>query len=58
MQKAFIQRREQIVGDCVQLSTDVEAYNDLNKGEAPIQMIFDFRDDIEERRPERKDLAA
>ena len=58
MQKAFIQRRGQIVGDCVQLSTDVDAYNGLNKGEIPIQMIFDFRDDIEERRPESRDEAA
>lgn len=50
MQNAFIQRREQIVGDCVQLCTDVEAYNNFHKDEAPIQMLFDFRDDIEERR--------
>lgn len=50
MQKAFIQRREQIVGDCVQLATDVEAYNDINKNQPPIQMLFDFRDDVEERR--------
>ena len=49
MQKAFIQRREQIVGDCVQLSTDVDAYNGFNSHEKPIQMLFDFRDDIEER---------
>lgn len=58
MQKAFIQRREQIVGDCVQLSTDVDAYNGFNKGEKPIQMLFDFRDDIEERRPTDMDEAA
>lgn len=50
MQKAFMQRREQIVGDCVQLATDVEAYNDFNKEEQPIQMLFDFRDDVAERR--------
>ncbi|WP_439534600.1 hypothetical protein [Polymorphobacter sp.] len=50
MQKAFIQRREQIVGDCVQLSTDVEAYNDMNCEQPPIPMLFDFRDDVEERR--------
>jgi len=49
MQKAFIQRREQIVGDCVQLSTDVEAYNALHEAQRPIQMLFDFRDDIKER---------
>lgn len=50
MQKAFVQRREQIVGDCVQLNTDVEAYNALHPAERPLQMLFDFRDDIEERR--------
>lgn len=49
MQKAFIQRREQIVGDCVQLNTDVGAYNALKVDQQPIQMLFDFRDDIEER---------
>ena len=50
MQKAFIQRREQIVGDCNQLATDVEVYNDMNKEQPPIQMLLDFRDDVEERR--------
>ena len=50
MQKAFIQRREQIVGDCVQLDTDVGAYNALHAEQRPIQMLFDFRDDIEERK--------
>lgn len=50
MQKAFIQRREQIVGDCVQLNTDVDAYNATHNDQLPIQMLFDFRDDIEERK--------
>jgi hypothetical protein len=50
MQKAFIQRREQIVGDCVQLDTDVSAYNALHENQPPIQMLFDFREDIEERK--------
>ena len=50
MQKAFIQRREQIVGDCVQLATDVEVYNEMNSDELPIPMLFDFRDDVVERR--------
>jgi hypothetical protein len=50
MQKAFIQRREQIVGECVQLSTDVEVYNDMNKEQPPLPMLLDFRDDVEERR--------
>lgn len=50
MQKAFIQRREQIVGDCLQLAVDVEVYNDRNKEQPPIPMLLDFRDDIEERK--------
>lgn len=50
MQKAFVQRREQIIGDCVQLAVDVEVYNDQNRDQPPIQMLLDFRDDVEERR--------
>ena len=50
MQKAFIQRRDQIVGDCVQLATDVESYNDMKSDQPQIPMLFDFRDDVEERR--------
>jgi hypothetical protein len=58
MQKAFIQRREQIVGDCVQLATDVEAYNAMKSDQPPIPMLFDFRDDVEERRYwDRKEAA-
>jgi hypothetical protein len=58
MQKAFIQRREQIVGDCVQLSTDVAVYNDLNRDQPPLPMLFDFRDDIAERQTWEDDEAA
>ncbi len=50
MHKAFIQRREQIVGDCFQLATDVDVYNDLHKDQEPVQIPFDFRDDVEERK--------
>lgn len=50
MQKAFIQRREQIVGDCTQLDTDVEVYNEMKSDQPPIQIHFDFRDDVQERR--------
>ncbi|MES2253647.1 MAG: hypothetical protein V4559_01255 [Pseudomonadota bacterium] len=50
MQKAFIQRREQVVGDLVQLATDVEVYNDMNKEIEPIQLVLDFTHDVEERR--------
>lgn len=50
MQKAFIQRRKQIVGDCVQLATDVEVYNEQNDDQPPIPMLLDVRDDVEEQR--------
>ena len=46
MQIAFQQRRNQIVGDCRQLKTDVDSYNDNTNSEGPIQMVFDFRDDL------------
>ncbi|PHY14126.1 hypothetical protein CSW58_01215 [Caulobacter sp. B11] len=49
MQRAFIQRREQIVGDCVQLATDVLVYNEMNTNVEPIQMVLDFTDDVTER---------
>jgi hypothetical protein len=52
MEKAFAQRREQIVGDCVQLKTDVDVYNDMspsNIGMPKIQLILDFTDDVAER---------
>ena len=50
MQKAFIQRREQVVGDLVQLATDVEVYNDMHTDIAPIQLPLDFTYDVEERK--------
>ena len=49
MQKAFTQRREQIVGDCLQLRIDVDAYNDLNKDQPNIQLELNFSDDVAER---------
>lgn len=45
---AFSQRRRQIVGDCHQLKTDVDHYNNLNLTELPIQMVFDFTEDLAE----------
>ena len=48
MQKAFTQRRQQIVGDCHQLRLDVDHYNDLRPDEEPIQLILDFTEDVEE----------
>lgn len=50
MQRAFMQRREQVIGDLVQLATDVDVYNDANKGAEPIQLVLDFTHDVAERR--------
>lgn len=50
MQASFGQRREQIVGDCMQLKTDVDAYNERNPKAEPIQLLLDFTDDIAEKR--------
>ena len=50
MEKAFAQRRDQIIGDCLQLKTDVDVYNDMNQGNQPeIQLVLDFTDDVAER---------
>ncbi len=45
---AFQQRRQQIVGDCRQLKTDVDSYNENASPPKPIQMMFDFTEDLEE----------
>jgi hypothetical protein len=48
MERSFQQRRQGIVGDCRQLKTDVDSYNqNQNRGEA-LQLVLDFSDDIAE----------
>jgi len=50
MQIAFAQRRELIIGENVQLKTDVDVYNDMNRGKQPaIQLVLDYTDDVAER---------
>jgi hypothetical protein len=50
MLKAFEQRREHIVGECVQLETDVIVYNDMNAGNVePVQTPMDFTEDVAQR---------
>lgn len=44
--KSFAQRRLQIVGDCVQLTTDVDVYNEKRSPAEPIQMPLDFTLDV------------
>ena len=49
MEVAFQQRRTQIVGDCRQLKTDVDSFNEFGKtGGRLIQMVLDFTDDVAE----------
>ena len=49
MQISFQQRRKQVLGDCRQLKTDVDSYNEnYNTSKVPIQMVFDFTDDLTE----------
>ena len=45
---ALQQRRQQIVGDCRQLKLDTDSYNENNNPGKPIQMVFDFTDDLAE----------
>ena len=44
--KSFAQRRQQIVGDCVQLKTDVDVYNEKRVSVEPIQVPLDFTLDV------------
>lgn len=46
--RSFAQRRQQIVGDCFQLKTDVDVYNAKNSLQPPIQIPLDFTYDVEE----------
>lgn len=58
--EAFAQRRQGIVGDCVQLKTDVEVYNGKWSRDDPIQVVLDFRYDVAEALPNlnRDNVAA
>jgi hypothetical protein len=49
MEKAFAQRREQVVGDCVQLRIDVDVYNDMDPSHPPVNLELDFTEDVAER---------
>ena len=48
MRIAFQQRRQQIVGDCKQLKTDVDSYNENRNPDRPIQLELNFTEDIAE----------
>ena len=48
METAFQQRRQSIVGDCKQLKNDVDSYNENFNSADAIQIVFDFREDLED----------
>ena len=48
MHMSFQQRRQMILGDCSQLKTDVDSYNENYNSGAPIPMSYDFSEDLEE----------
>ena len=48
MMLALQQRRQQIVGDCRQLKTDVDSYNENGNKGVPIQIVLDFTEDVAE----------
>jgi hypothetical protein len=48
LSRAFQQRRQQILGDCKQLKSDVDSFNQNRQPSEPIQIVFDFTLDLEE----------
>lgn len=48
MQMSFQQHRRKIVGECRQLKTDLDSYNDAHTDEEPMQISFDFNMDLAE----------
>lgn len=56
--RSFAQRRNQIVGDCFQLKTDVDVYNVKYPTQQPIQIPLDFTYDVEELQLPYKKNAA
>lgn len=50
MVKCLVQRREQMVGDGLQLSRDADHWNSIHPEEEPIQIPLDLTDDVEWRK--------
>lgn len=50
MHKSLINRREQMIGDGLQLTLDADHWNSIHEDEDPIQIPMDFTEDIEERK--------
>ena len=48
MHMSFQQHRRKIVGECRQLKTDLDSYNDAHSNDEPMQISFDFNMDLAE----------
>jgi hypothetical protein len=48
MESSFQWHRKRIVGECKQVKTDVDSYNETHPEEKPIQMVLDFTKDVAE----------
>jgi hypothetical protein len=58
MHKSLIQRREQMVGDGLQLSLDADHWNSINPRDQPIDIPLDFTLDVEWRKNTPEEDAA
>lgn len=60
MHKSLMSRRDQMVGDGLQLSLDADHWNSVNPAAAPITIPLDFTQDIEWRKaaPDEDEKAA
>ena len=60
MHKSLVNRREQMVGDGLQLTLDADHWNRINPNKAPIQLPMDFTQDVEWRKnaPQRDREAS
>ncbi len=58
MQKSMVMRREQIVGDALQLSFDADHWNSIHPEEEQVLMPLDFTDDVEWRKNSPEENAA
>ena len=54
--KSFAQRRSQIVGDCFQLKTDVDVYNEKSPTQTPINLVLNFTNDVDELQMPFRDI--
>jgi hypothetical protein len=58
MVKSTVMRREQVIGDMVQLYLDLEHWNNKHPSEKPIVLVTDVTEDINERLAGPEESAA